>query len=623
MYIRKTQTGKRKAGGHYYTYRLVETYRVGNKVIQRTLLNLGSDFSFPEEYFPALCSRIKEILHNQQSIFDKDPEIESMAQNIAAKVLISQQKNHTDNNDYKEVDVNSMEVSRPRSVGCEHVTLDALRQLGLEDNLEELGFTAPQRALAMGSIIARACHPSSELETYRWLREQSGLGELIDYDFEQVTLYKMYQVSDLLLKHKSSIEEHLFAQERDIFAFEETITLYDLTNTYFEGQAGSSKLAQYGHSKEKRSDCPLVTLGLVLDGSGFPQRSYVYKGNVSEPETLSEILNGLHQSGGGMPVFRKSTVVMDAGIATDANIQWLIENDYPYIVVSRQRHREFDDAEAVTVKEKGEYKVKVQKVFDKEREETLLYCHSTQKEKKERSINQQASKRFEEALLYLHEGLSKKRRLKKYDKVIEKIGRLRQQFSKASQSYKIEIQKDEKTGNATKIKWELKPSPGTIDTHPGVYCLRTSHSELDEKQLWKTYTMLTDLESVFRSLKSELGLRPIHHQLDDRIIGHLFITVLAYHLVHFIRCRLNQGGIHDCWNTLRNTLLPLCRVTMSMNCRNGEVVHIRKSTRPEAAQHVIFSLLGIADYPGSTQKTIIQTNQRCSDIRRMGQPPLN
>jgi transposase len=621
MFIRKTQIGKRKGGGHYYTYRLVENYRVGNKVIQRTLVNLGSDFSFPEEHLPALCSRIKEILHNQKSIFNEVSEVESMAQNIAARVLVSQQELHPDNtHDYREVDINSMELSRPRSVGCEHVMLEALRQLGLEAKLESLGFTGPQKALAIGSIIARACHPASELETHRWLREQSGIGELIGYDFDQVTLYKIYQISDLLLQNKSAIEEHLFKQERDIFAFQETITLYDLTNTYFEGRAGMSKLAQYGHSKEKRSDCPLVTLGLVLDGSGFPQRSYVYKGNVSEPATLSEMLNCLHQPE-ETPISRKPTVVMDAGIATDANIKWLIENDYPYIVVSRKSHRKFDDAEAVTVQEKGEYKVKVQKVFDEERGETLLYCHSTQKEEKERSMTQQVSKRFEEALLHLHEGLSKKKRLKKYDKVIEKIGRLKQQFSKAAKSYKITVQKDEKTGNASKITWEQKSVPGTIDTHPGVYCLRTSHKELDEKQLWKTYTMLTDLEAVFRSLKSELGLRPIHHRIDDRIIGHLFITVLAYHLVHFVRRRLKQGGIHDSWNTLRNTLLPLCRVTMSMSCQKCEVVHIRKSTRPEAAQHVIFSLLGMADYPGPIQKTIIQTAQRCSDIRGGDHPP--
>jgi len=620
MFIRKAQTGNRKGGGHYYTYRLVESRRLGNKVIQRTLLNLGADFSFPEERFPELSNRIREILYNQSTIFDNDPVLESWAQNIAARVLVAQQAEHTSNKqDYRNVDIDSMETSRPRSVGCEHVLLDALQRLGLDAKFDNLGFNGTQKALAIGSIIARASHPASELETHRWLGQESGLGELIDYNFERVTLYKMYQISDLLLKHKAEIEDFLFGQERDIFAFNETITLYDLTNTYFEGRAVSSDLAQYGRSKEKRSDCPIVTLGLVLDGSGFPKKSYVYKGNISEPSTLSEMLTGLHQCDQSNKC--KPTVVMDAGIATEANIKWLKENSYPYIVVSRQRHREFNDSEAVTVKKEGGYTVKVQKVINEEHKETILYCHSTQKEEKERSMANRSSKRFEEALAHLRDGLTKKSRLKKYDKVIEKIGRLKQQFSKAAKAYKIKVKKDKETGNATDIIWDMKPTPHTVQTHPGVYCLRTSRSDMDETQLWKTYTMLTDLESVFRSLKSELGLRPIHHHLDDRIIGHLFITVLAYHLVHYIRSRLKQGGLNDSWNSLRNILLPQCRVTVSLNCQNGEVVHVRQSTRPEAAQHVIFSKLGVDDYPGKRQKTIMQIPNRCSDITQLSHPP--
>lgn len=606
MYIRKTQIQKKKAGGYYYTYRIVESQRIGNKVTQRTLLNLGTDFSLAEEQWPTLTKRILEILHGQRSLLEIHSDIEKRARNYAARIIAKQQDESSDNSlDYREIDIDSIEMSRSRNIGCEHVTLEALRLLELDTKLYELGFTGPQAALAIGTIVGRACHPASERETHRWLQRQSGLGELISYNFEDSGLYKMYQVSDLLLKKKSTIEEHLYQKERNIFSLQETITLYDLTNTYFEGRCLANPLARHGHSKEKRSDCPLVTLALVLDGSGFPKRSHVFEGNVSEAATLERMIREMQSP--GTSGLQKPIVVMDAGIATQENIDWLKDHQYPYLVVSRKKHREFDESGSTIVKQDAECTVKVQKVIDEKSGETLLYCHSSQREKKERAIGNRFTKRFEDALQYLHDGLAIKRRLKKYDKVIEKIGRLKQQFSKAAKLYTISVEKDKKSGNAVEITWQRKSAPDTTDTYPGVYCLRTNQADLDEATLWKTYTMLTDLEAVFRSLKSELGLRPVHHQIADRVSGHLFITVLAYHLVHTIRYRLGHAGIHDSWTTLRNILLPHNRVTVSMQCKNGEIVHVRKSIQPNTEQHKIYSLLGLKNHPGNVVKTTLAT----------------
>ena len=186
-----------------------------------------------------------------------------------------------------------------------------------------------------------------------------------------------------------------------------------------------------------------------------------------------------------------------------------------------------------------------------------------------------------------------------------KIGRLRQKYSRVSRQYLIPVEKDEKTGNAVKISWQQQPAPDMTDTYPGVYCLRTSQTNWDESTLWDTYTMLTDLEAVFRSLKSELGLRPIHHQITERVSGHLFITVLAYHLVHAIRFRLKQSKIHSSWSSLRKILSTQSRVTVSMQCKNGSTVHIRKSTRPEAEQQQIYTALVVKSHPGNAIKTTI------------------
>jgi transposase len=604
MYIRRTAIKSRKDGGQYYSYRLVESRRTEKGVRQHTLLNLGVDFSLPREQWPDLTKRIEAILGGQQSLFELNSDIERLAQEYASRiVLLHQDVDDSDSIDYREVDLDTIELTRPRSVGGEHVTLEALRSLELDKKLGELGFNGPQTAAAIGTIIGRACHPGSEMATHAWLQERSGLGELIDYDFNRLSLYGMYQISDKLLGNKAAIERHLYDQERSLFALQETITLYDLTNTYFEGQCKGNALAAHGHSKEKRSDCPLVTLGLVLDSSGFPRRSHVYEGNVNEPRTLSEMLCDLEK--GGTSAGQRPTVVMDAGIATEDNITWLQEHHYPYLVVSRKKHREFDEALSVVVKKDDECTVKVQKVIDEQTQETLLYCHSTRREKKDQAIGDRFIGRLEEELAKLNNGLHRKRCLKKYDKVMVKIGRLRQKYSKVSSQYTISVKKDEESGNATAITWRQQPKPETTDTHPGVYCLRTSQTDWDESTLWNTYTMLTDLEAVFRSLKSELGLRPVHHQIAKRVCGHLFITVLAYHLVHAIRFRLKQTGIHSSWSSIRSILSTQCRMTVSMLCKNGSIVHVRKSNRPEANQQQIFSALAIKSHPGPAVKTTI------------------
>lgn len=612
MYIRKTSIKNKKGGGKYFTYRLVESRRTAKGVRQYTLLNLGTDFSLPKEQWPDLSRRIEDILSGQQGLFSVSPELERMAQRYAALIIQStKQQDEIDSMafdapDYREVDLNSLEALRARTVGSEHLLTEALQLLGLDKKLKELGFTSPQLAAALGSIIGRACRPGSERATHDWLQNFSALGELISYDFDKISMSRMYDVSDKLLKHKTALEEHLSAQERSIFSLKETITLYDLTNTYFEGASGDNSLAARGRSKEKRSDCPLVTLAVVLDGQGFIKQSNVFEGNVSEAKTLGAMLEDLEEKypPNGLFTKEKPTVVMDAGIATEENIQWLKDKGYPYLVVSRKRHREFDEEQAVFVKKDKHGTVKAQKVVDEETGEILLYCHSTQREKKERAINNRFAIRFEEALEKLDKGLRKKGCVKKYNKVVEKIGRLKQRYPKAAAQYEIAVEQDEQSGNATLITWEPQPKENTKQTLPGVYCIRTSQ-DWDEKTLWSTYTMLTEVEAVFRSLKSELGLRPIFHQQTARVTGHLFISVLAYHLIQAIRYRLKKVDIYDSWKTIREQVGDHSRITITVKCKNGDTVHIRKSCRPEPRQQRIYDALGLPHHPGRIIKRTI------------------
>jgi len=618
MYIRRTTINRHKDGRPYYTYRLVESVRTSKGVRQHTLLNLGSNFTCPRESWPDLSNRIEEIISGQQRLFPPASDLEDAAQRYAALIIQAQNrpdgidKDSTPSSDYRNVDINTLEFMRPRSIGAEHVAYEALRQLQLDKKLQELGLNKHQLCTAIGSVIGRMIVPGSELATHYWLQHHTGLGELLGYDYESTKLTRMYQASDILLKHKEALERHLYERQRSIFQFEETITLYDLTNTYFEGSGKYNVLAAYGHSKEKRTDCPLVTLGLVLDSSGFLIQSKVFSGNASEPQTLAEMIKGLNgspqtESTKQQPVFNQGrpTIVMDAGIATEDNINWLKKEQHPYLVVSRKRHREFSEKEAVVVKKDKDCTVKAYKKINDQTGEVELYCHSTRREDKERAIYDRFSTRFEEALDKLNAGLHKKGCIKKYDKVLLSLGRLKQKYSRAAKNYRITVNKDKKTGNAVRIIRERKESSNSTDSHPGVYCLRTNQDTWDESTLWRTYTMLTDLEAVFRSLKSELGLRPVFHQKTKRVSGHLFITLLAYHIIHTIRCRLKMNNIHSSWSDLRKQLTGQDRVTVSMQCRNGDTVHIRKSTRPEPRQQVIYDALGLSHYPGRIIKKTV------------------
>ncbi|WP_263458937.1 transposase [Bathymodiolus platifrons methanotrophic gill symbiont] len=209
-----------------------------------------------------------------------------------------------------------------------------------------------------------------------------------------------------------------------------------MTNTFFEGEAKTNPKAQRGRSKEKRSDCPLVTLGLVLDGSGFPRKSQIFPGNASEPQTLQIMLEGLEERTG-------STVILDAGIASEENIQYLIEHGYKYIVVSRKRNRDFDEEKATLIKDIPGQSVKVQKVTVEETGEVELYCHSQLREKKEQAMQDSFSEKYETALNSLHAGLSKKGTTKNYAKVLERLGRIKEKYARAAQHYEVTVVPDD------------------------------------------------------------------------------------------------------------------------------------------------------------------------------------
>ena len=602
MFIRRTRT--RSIGENYFTFRLVRSERTGAKVRQRTLLNLGRHFDVAQGDWPVLCRRIDELLAGQLPLPPHcPPALESHAQRIAAQLLAHERvgtpaSSANRGRDVQHVDVDSLELIRPRSVGVEHVGLWAMDQLGLRTLFDELGLGASMSAAAVGSIIARMARPGSERAARRWLGERSALGELLGVEFATFGPMRLYRASDALMAHRAAIEHHLFDRAMGLFDLCPTVTLYDLTNTYFEGEARRQPKALRGHSKDKRTDCPLLTLGLVLDASGFVRRSQVFAGNVREHHTLAEMLDALHAP-------RAALVVMDRGIATEDRLRWLREHRFRYLVVSRERNRHFDPEAALRIETASNHGVHLHKVLSEDGQEVRLYCFSEERAAKERGIAERFARRFEDVLTKLSEGLSRPRTQKRVEKVWQRIGRLKAHSRGVAQHYDVELDTDNTGERATAVRFIRRPISGTMMTHPGVYCLRSSETDWDEATLWRTYFTLTDLEAVFRSLKSELGLRPIYHHKPIRADGHLFITVIAYQLVQVIRTRLRQAGDNASWTTLRRILDAQQRVTATFRRTDGRTLHVRKATRAEPPQQAIYDALGIDATPGGIRKTVV------------------
>jgi len=605
MYIK--QINKKFNGNNrvYVQHRLVESYRTESGPRHRTILNLGT-LDIPKEKFKPLADRIESLIFGRESLFPKDKTIESLAVHYAELIiknkLIATSKTQQNKpieeteqkKEFEEVDINTLKNSQVKTIGAEFVGIEIFRKLGIDKKLSELGFTKTEINLSALSIVGRLVNPQSERATRQWARTTSGIDELLGEDYSTLSNNALYRIADKLVEKKVALEEYLAGKERDLFSLEEKIILYDLTNTHFEGRAKKITRAKRGRSKQKRNDCPLVTLGLVIDEKGFPKKSEIFDGNVSEQKTLFEMLDKL---GGTNNTGNKKTVVIDAGIATENNLALLKDKGYDYICVARNTPASQSETEGeeglVTVKEDSANKVSIKMI--RRQGESILYCKSSLRAEKEKSMQTLLQERIEKDLSNITLSLTKKGGTKQYDKVQQRIGRLKQKHSMIARYYTIEVK--QKDDNAESITWKFAHKEKAAKDFDGSYFIRTSRSDLDEKTIWSIYTMLTRVEDCFRCLKSELHLRPVWHSKQLRADSHLFITVLAYHLLISIQNILTEKKIQMRWNNIRNQLSTQVRITTSLMKKDGQRILIRNTSVANEFNRTIYNALGMKGKP--------------------------
>jgi len=598
MYIKRIDKTNKNSDKVYVQYRLVEAYRTENGPRQRVILNLGT-LDLAPELFKQLADRIEDLTTGKTSIFKVDPKVEELSNRYAEIILTKEiicagKKEEQEPEDFVEININSIVNSQVKTIGCEYVGMETFIKLGLDKKLKELGFTTSEVNLSALSIIGRLVNPRSEHGTRQWAMQLSGIDELMGEDYSKLSNNALYRISDKLVTHKAEIEEYLANEERDIFNLEERIILYDLTNTYIEGKGVGIKKAKYGRSKQKRNDCPLITLGLVIDEKGFPKKSEIFEGGVSESGTLLEMVEKLDSS---TVAGKKKTVVMDAGIATEKNLKLLLAKGYDYIAVSRNKPVKEEEIEAekgiVTVKEELGKKVEIKML--RKANEVILYCKSEAKERKERSMKTLFRERLEKEISNLAASVKKKGGVKRFEKVIERIGRIKEKHKRVAKYYEIEV--EEKNGIAEEIKWREKETAKGIKEYNGSYFIKTSRVDLDEQTVWSIYTMLTRVEESFRCMKSELNLRPVWHQKEERAEGHLFITVLAYHLLVSIQNELAKKEITMRWANIRDLLKTQIRVTTTALKRDGQLVINRNTSKATEFNLKIYNALGLKPKP--------------------------
>ena len=501
------------------------------------------------------------------------------------------------------VDVNTIKHTDARDVGAEWICLQAIRELEIDRFLARKGWTEHKINTALAHLITRTVYTPSELKSMRIMADNSAVCELVSgSNTWQPGFHDVYKVAPSLYELKDELEDHLCRRTDSLFNVSNRLVLFDLTNFYFEGRKDGSAKAKFGRSKEKRSDCKLLVLALCINAEGFIRYSSILAGNTADPDSLPNMIDTLSSktrvpSGSGS---QKTLVVIDAGIATEDNLEKIKSKGYNYLCVSRRRLTDYelaDDMKTVTVLDSRKQTISLREVKREADGDYYLEINSPGKALKESSMNRKFKERFELELAKARESLGKPRGKKNYEKVIERVGRAIGKYPSIAKYYAIEYERDENNKeNMKDIKWRIA-LPESVDKDNGVYFLRTNVDKIDEKTTWNYYNLIREIECTNRQLKTDLNLRPIYHQKDGASDAHLFLGLLAYWIVNTIRHKLKGHGETCYWTEIVRRMSTQKAVTTEATNALGEKVQMRLCSEPTKVAGDIYDRLKYKKMP--------------------------
>lgn len=502
------------------------------------------------------------------------------------------------------IDINTVKHTEAREVGAEWLCKQTIDKLGFADFLRSKGWTENKIRTTLSHLIVRTIYSQSELSSYHTMLDNSAACELCSDELGWTPgLNSLYKVTDDLFSIKTEIENYLCSQTDNLFNLENRIMLFDLTNFYFEGRKANSKKAKFGRSKEKRSDCKLLVLALCINKEGFIRYSEILEGNISDPKTLPQMIEtlALHS-----PVSNEKTlVVIDAGISTEENLKLIKEKGFNYLCVSRSKLKDYtvdETTNTVTVLDARNQEIKLHQVHTSDDDDYYLEVNSPSKAMTEASMNRQWKERFEEELKKVNASIAKKGGTKKYEKVVERVGRAIERYPSIAKNYHIEYVKDSDfIENMKEIKWDIKDLSNQ-ENNFGIYFLRTNIRTFNEEVTWKYYNLIREIETTNRQLKTDLNLRPIFHQTDDRSDAHLFFGLLSYWVVNTIRYQLKQKDIQCYWTEIVRRMSTQKLVTTEALNALGDKVELRQCSCPSKQAIEIYDALGLKHHPFKKRK---------------------
>lgn len=568
MYLRYT-TRKKDGKVHRY-WRLVRSVRVGRRVVQQTVAQLGE---LDEQ------GRIDARAFARQLI--GEPEQARLFDEGSAHVTVP-------------VRLKGIRIERSRQFGDVYLALALWRGTGLSQLCKELLPAGKEHVawekIAAVLVSARLCEPSSELHIAEDWYRRTALSDLLQLPDEQVNKDRLYRALDELLAHKGKLEAHLSRRCGELFAIDNEVLLYDVTSTFFEGQAEGNELAKRGYSRDHRPDCKQVCIALVVSFDGFPLGYEVFAGNTHDSRTLQSIVTTMEARHGAVG----RVWITDRGMASAANLAWLRESQRRYIIgAPKSELKKFAAELSGTGWREIREGIEVKLARCPQTQDTIILCRSSERRSKERAMHEKFSVRIEAALERLGNRIAHATRPIDTTQVNRQIGRILQQNQRSAARFTVSLKPNDSPAgvylhvehNAQFDEW--------ADISEGAYLLRSNITDWSDERLWKAYIQLTQAEAAFRIQKDQLHVRPIWHQRADRVQAHILVCFLAFVLWKCLELWQQRAGLG---NSPRTVLEELARIqshdVVLPTSTHGEI-RLRCVTQPDAAQAVLLERLGI------------------------------
>lgn len=571
MYLRHTKI--RKNGKTLTYWRLVRSVRTGSKVRQETVAYLGELDAEGRAKASALAKHFLGPRAVQRELFEDTRRFEPQS-----------------------VQLEDVRAENGRAFGDVWLGLQLWRALQLDEFCERVlprgKETVPWADVAAILTIARLCEPSSELHIAEDWYRRTALRDLLGIAPEKIHHTRLYQGLDQLLLHKRDLQQHLKSRLGELFAIDYELLLYDVTSVYFEGEAAGNKMAKRGHSRDHRPDCKQVCLGLVVTREGFPLGYELFEGNRVDVTTVKQMVKEMEDRYGKA----NRVWVMDRGMASEANLEWLREEGRRYLIGTprtelRRWEREILEQDGWS-KIRDELEVKL--CQGPGGAETFVLCRSAQRQKKEKAMHDRFATRIAESLASLARRLENAGQPEDRGKVERQIGRLLGKNSRAAGKFKIQVVEDSDRASGLRLDWsEDTKWAAWAEIAEGTYILRSNVTDWTADELWRTYIQLSEAEAAFRIHKSDLQIRPVWHQIAERVEAHILVCFLAYVLWKTLQGWQSRAGLGSSPRTVLEEMHRLQSVDVVLPLTAGGELLLRCVVRPDKDQADILARLGL------------------------------